>query len=910
MALDAFKKNPISTVKDIVVSLLQNSKIFVQQNEVDYISNILNTSDVLESFIPAAPIEIGPVYSKEINKKLEGCYIDHYLQYKKLKVLYEGMDECTSIFVNKVSNITDQILEKESKLQAFKRTQGNNGLYNNVIHETFLQDNNYDGTDRKLSINRAANTLRLNSESRNLVTTETCNLKYEILTEGVTLIDENPLDNLFTRNQFQPWYISLAAKNFIGNKQYSNLDLLNYQGVVVLLRITFPSAQQINRFSYNSFSTDNLDLLGAFYSNYYDQDLNSRNIKSIDITSYKNAEGLSKEVNFYELINNDPQIVNANEMLIILGQKNYLSVNTNINYDVPYTVDDVIIELKKEERNTRIKNNSIKSIASNSNIINESNVLSKSTSVNLREGDKNFLIGLSLLSVENNVYDAFGAFRSINYEINGNAFGFAIETNKKLYPIDQGAEMLFVNINSKKIPIASFDLEGRVKDTCILTTISLINNSFLGYTNFIPELENGVIKDGIFYLNGNLLNPSDYSILRKTPRGYELLITSELAQDGGQLIMAYKTASIDHIGIEYKPERIDMEKEFGRPNIDVNFLSKSISDYIYLRSGTNRYISFTEGDEVSYTEILNNKYLSVLKTNSKGIESSDNDIRTDFTDVESFFNTTKYFYIPIEKVIGIEYERYQVIKNEKPKFDKGSGFTTTWTWTDISNSTEEYITLETNEEYLKNFIVVIIDNVEFRLNNIQQYALDNEDFIQNKKRFRIEKNLLTNFKNIKVNYTPLAITTAAKTNILQHNDSEKFTQGTSNSSVTLKRFPYIDNEILSSAKWVISRGIFYNIDNFSITYEPLQIKVGNRLAFNATIYREGQQDKFDTGDITYTVEDRKITFNQEITDPIEVKYYFLGNFFNVEIEMFKANSSKYFITPEIFDFTMFVVGKK
>ena len=105
MALDAFKKNPITAVKDLVVSLLQNSKIFVQQNEVDYISNILNTSDVLESFIPAAPIEIGPVYSKEINKKLEGCYIDHYLQYKKLKVLYEGMDECTSIFFNKVYNI-------------------------------------------------------------------------------------------------------------------------------------------------------------------------------------------------------------------------------------------------------------------------------------------------------------------------------------------------------------------------------------------------------------------------------------------------------------------------------------------------------------------------------------------------------------------------------------------------------------------------------------------------------------------------------------------------------------------------------------------------------------------------------------------------------------------------------------
>lgn len=909
MALDAFKTNPIALVKDLVVSLLQNSKIFVQKNEVDYISSVLNTSDVLESFIPAKPIEIGPIYSNEINKKLEGCYIDHYLQYKKLKVLYDGMNECTSIFVNKVSNITDQILEKESKLQAFKRSQSNNGLYNNIIHETFLQDNNYDGTDRKLSINRAANTLRLNNQSRNLITTETCNLKYEILTEGVALIDENPLDNLFTRNQFQPWYVSLAAKNFISNKQYSNLDLLDYTGAVILLRITFPSAQQINRFSYNSFSTDNLDLLGAFYSNYYDQDLNSRNIKSIDLSAYSNAEGLSKEINFYELINNDPQIVNANEMLIIFGQKNYLSINTNIKYDIPYTIDDVIVELKKEERATRVKNNSIKSIVPTTNIIDIDTVLNKSTSVDLKEGDKNFIIGLSLLSVENNVYDAFGAFRSTNYEINGNAFGFAIETNKKLYPIDQGVEMIYVNINSNKIPIASYDPEGRVKDTCILSTISLIDNTFLGYTNFIPELEDGIIKDGIFYLNGNLLSSDEYSILRKTPRGFELVINSELAQDGGQLIMAYTTAAMDHIGIEYHPERIDMEKEFGRPNIDINFLSKSISDYIYLKSGSS-YISFLEGSEVSYTEILNNKYVSLLKTDSKGLELDTNDIKTDFTDVESFFDTTKYYYIPIEKAVGIEYERYQVIKNEKPKYDKGSGFTTNWTWTDIENSTSEYITLETQEEYLKNFIVVVIDNVEFRLNNIQQYTIDTDDLIVNKKRFRIEKSLLTNFKNLKVNYTPLAITSAAKTNILQHNDSEKFSQGTSNRSVTLLRFPYIDNEILTSAKWVVSRGVFYNIDNFSITYEPLQIKVGNKLALNATIYRDGQIDRFDTGDITYIVEDRKITFNQDITDPIEVKYYFLGNFFNIEIEMFKANSSKYFITPEIFDYTMFVVGKK
>ncbi len=703
MALDTFKKNPISLVKDFVVSLLQKSNIFVQKTEVDYISAILNTSDIIESFIPANPIEIGPVYSKEINKKLEGCFIDHYLQYKKLKVLYDAMDECTSIYINKVTNITDQIIEKESKLQAFKRTQGNNGLYNNIIHETFLQDNNYDGTERKLSINRAANTLRLNNQSRNLITTETCNLKYEILTDGVSLIDENPLDNLFTRNQFQPWYVSLAAKNFINNQQYSNLDLIDYQGVVILLRITFPSAQQINRLSYNSFSTDNLDLLGIFYSNYYDQDLNSRNIKTVDISSYNNIEGLSKEVNFYELVNNDPQIVTANEVLLVVGQKNYLSVNTNINYDVPYSIDDVIKELKIEERTTKIRNNSIKSIVENNNLINESNILNKATSVNLKEGDKNYLIGLSLLSVENNVYDAFGTYRSTNYEINGNAFGFAIDINKKLYPIDQGMEMVYVNINSKKIPIASFDTNGRVKDTCILKTISLIDNTFLGYTNFIPELEDGKIKDGVFYLNGNLLTSEDYSILRKTPRGYELLMTTELAQDGGQLIMSYKTASVDHLGVEYHPERIDMEKEFGRPNIDINFLSKSISDYIYLRSGTD-YISFTEGSEVSYTEILNTKYLSVLKTNSKGFELQDNDRKIDFIDVENFFDTTKYFYIPLEKVLGIEYERYQVIKNEIPKFNKNNlGYTSTWSWEDIKNIDTTYITLQTNEAYLKKF---------------------------------------------------------------------------------------------------------------------------------------------------------------------------------------------------------------
>lgn len=907
--LNFLKVNPLTSVKQKVLTLLQNSKIFVKKGDVDFIANQLQNIDIVQSFIPSEVIEQRSVVTSDsINKKLEGAYIDHLIQYAKLKNLLDGMEEVNQLFQNKVQTAANQILDYESRVKTYKKIQAQKGVYNTILHETFNYDNNFDGSDRKLSVNKIAGTLRLNSSGKLLTTKETSNLSYEILTEGVFVIDENPIDNLFNRNTYSPWFLSLVSRNIIKNNRYAHLDITQYPGIVVMLRVTLPSVQQISRIAYSYFSTDVMDLLGVFYSETYGMDLNSINLKTADVSFYQDADDTAKELNLIEVKDGESQIINAAEIFIVFGQKDFITVDNSFLYDKPPSIPEFqkIVEKHEYKRKKELYGMEPRN-RQGGPFFDVDKVMSEVESIGLKTGDKNYIVGLNLFSVENLAYEPYGIFRSAKFTTNGNCVAFSLNVSKKEnYSIREAVELYRININGERIPVTTIGTDGKVKDASLIVAVDAENNEYSVETNFIPAIVNGKFKSGAqLFIDRMQILESEYSFVSRTQYGWKILIVSPIAHEGAILTMSYEPATIDHSNTTYDPSQVDMIKVFGKPNIDVNFLTHNPDDFVYIQRNDDEPISFIEGRECVFTEIEGKRFLGITKTSAKGITPKYP--YSPSGDEVDQFDLVTYWYIEDKYVAETELDLYLLLKNHSLR--QGVSIVTKWsdiTWDGISST----INFLTEYPYLRNLIMLEVDKNQYRIEPENQYSIDETGNIKNKREVKIPVTLIQNATDIKIHYTPLFRDASfLESNILNHNDKERFERSV-NQTVKLSRYPYLDVGIVSSGRWALTRGIFYHINNFSLTYEPIIVRVNKRKAFNATKYRQNQEDEvFGEDEITYTIKDNEIVFDREVTN-IEVETYFLGNSFNFDIEMYKGDSSKYFTTPELKDYNILVAVKK
>jgi hypothetical protein len=213
--------------------------------------------------------------------------------------------------------------------------------------------------------------------------------------------------------------------------------------------------------------------------------------------------------------------------------------------------------------------------------------------------------------------------------------------------------------------------------------------------------------------------------------------------------------------------------------------------------------------------------------------------------------------------------------------------------------------------YSKGFIVLQVDGLRYRISGNFQYDNDVTNNIRDKTKVTILRQFIENANDIRVHYVPIFHNALElQSNILTHNDIERFNK-TKDSRIELTRYPYIDPIIIGSNRWILNKGLFYNKDNFSIAYEPIVVRVDGVKAFNLTDYRNLNTEINTPEDaITYTVDGSTITFNKNIdSGNIEVQYYFFGNSYFIDIEMFKGDNSKYFITPELASYTTLLAVK-
>jgi hypothetical protein len=925
--LKSIQTTAYKLLKTKIAGLLTQSRFYQSRNQLDQINAKLESIDPVESFIPSTPIEERSYLSSDIiNKKLEGAYIDHLLQLETLRMCYNGLAELNTIYETRIVPAVKEILNMESKINIYRSLTKYRGIFNNIYHDTFNNDTNSTTNDRKLSINKEAGILRMDSYGKVLTRKETCNLKYEIITEGAELIDEGNIDDLLTDDENSRWYLSYIVNGLPKNESYPRINLSNYNGVIVAVRIQLPSIQQISRITLSDFSIASQDILAVLYSDTHNQSLRSLNIRKADISFYQNKNDSSKEMNIYELHNNVPRIINAAEIVILIGQSNYIeSENENKFMRTPNT-REIIERLNYYAKSRRIELNSIYNRDASSFILEPESIVRKVQEINIPKGARNYFIGLSKLIVENRVYEPYGVYQSKNIKVDGNIVAFGLKaTEKNMHSIGNATILYSINFGSKTIPVQPYKTHDYVIDSFFLYPVNRELNIYRGTTNFIPMRSEtdrtklgGILE---IFVDGSIAPQplvDSIRIVKATETGVVLEVTSTILHENSVITMKYIPAQFDHEGIEYEPDKIDILKIFGKPNIDIKFWSARPEVLFFIKDSSNRSVSLIEGSQCNFVEINGMKFLSVAKSifdtkvdNNDGPRHKVND-----PTLLTLMDNGRY-YIPEIHVFTPDDESYVIRKSEIPQIMFNGNPTNADNWTTIRtigteiNGEYEFITLY---EYARNLIVIEVDKSFYRIPVSGQYSVDTAGSINNKRLVRIHKSLIEGAERIRFHYVPLFYYEipglVVTTNISNHNKYDLFA-GTTNGGVILSKPPFLDNEIIASGKWTLNGGTFYNRNQLSIVYEPILVYVGNQKARNITKYRDTEEEEiFSPDEITYVVEGNKVSFNKNITDPIRVHYYTIGDEFSYTIQMFRCDNSRYFLTPELKDITMLVASRK
>lgn len=914
-------------LKTKMIGLLTKSRFYQSRNQLDQITAKLESVDPVESFIPSTPIEERSYLSSDmINKKLEGAYVDHLLQLETLRMCYNGLSELNTTYETRIVPAVKEILNMKSKINTYGSLTKYRGVFNNINHDTFNHDSNTTTNDRKLSINKEAGILRMNSYGKVLTRKETCNLKYEIITAGAELIDEGNMDDLLLDDESSRWYLSYIVNGLPQNQAYPRINLSNYNGIIVAIRIQLPSIQQISRITLSDFSISSQDILAVMYSDTHDQSLRSLNIRKANIEFYQNKNDSSKEMNLYEMQNNVPGIVNAAEIIILIGQSNYIeSENENKFMRTPNT-NEIIERLNHYTKSRRIELNSIHDRDASSFILQPESIVQKVQEIDIPKGARNYFIGLSKLIVENRVYDSYGVYQSKNIKVDGNIVAFGIKaTEKDMHSISNATILYSINFGSKTIPVQLYKTYDYVIDSFFMYPENREQNIYRGTTNFIPlrsELDRtklgGLME---IFVDGSIAPQSlidSIEIVKATETGVVIEMTSTILHENSIVTMRYAPSKYDHEGIEYEPDKVDILKIFGKPNIDVTFWSARPEVLFFIKDNTNRSISLIEGSQCNFIEINGMKFLSVDKSifDAKVGDNDGPKYKTTDPTLLSLMDDNRY-YVPEVYVFTPDDETYIVKKNEIPQVMFNGNPTNADNWTTIEaigtevNGEYEFVILN---EYTHNLIVIEVDKSFHRIPVSGQYIVDGVASIQNKRLIRINRSLIEGAERIRFHYVPLFYYEipglAITTNISNHNKYDLFA-GTTNGGVILSKPPFLDNEIIASGKWTLNGGTFYNRNQLSIVYEPILVYVGNQKARNITQYREtADEEIFSPDEITYTVEGNKLSFNRNITDPVRVHYYTIGDEFSYTVQMYRCDNSRYFLTPELKDITTLIASRK
>lgn len=834
-------------IRNIAVSDIQKRGALISPEEATRISGIITSTSHSVPFFNA-DVLLDIANSNQINRGADLIWLDHSILIEDVEILYNlyrGILEKTKerlvvprLGVKEAISITRNYL----KLRAYE------SFYNLVQSFHMGSVNNEEQINTKLVIDKESGIMHLPVVREFRYSSDSdMNISFKLITKGCKIIDQSDISFLFDSDLV--WYINIASEKLLNQFPYET-----YDGVLLAVDIDLPSVINVNTIKVRLVSDVTEEIVDVLYSkNYSDTEADTR-IEDFSVTN----NGFVTDISFEPVFTRRLRVIVGSKLFREAEKDTYIKNRIDPKYE-----EKVIREIREIETDHLFLDRPIDITTARSKVTDAIFL----DSIEIKKSRKIYSIPIRTIEVLYREYGAYGSFSNKGTILEGN---LAVITMEEEVVNSKGIKVVKkAIINGIDYSIGSLEEDGYVRDI-VVVKIGDIDNRLKTYsftTNFIPRNDNDIEIMAF----GKVLDPSNinFTITEQQQSGnkYYLSQSSEIVE-GTTFTLRYLPAVYDRAGVEYDPRKLDIIVSLGKPNTKNNLIANRVSKDIYFYA-TPTDISRYPINEVSLFKEL---YRTPVNNSGDPLNGEPNSIGTVFWD-----GTSGYVELS-EKVYGPYRGAYLLIEEEKNV--DSNGFLEQIGNSSIKGTTEPYVR-EMIQVFQGTKPAVILAEYSARYGNVDEY-----------KKITIDVNSIDISKPVKVYYHPLpkyngTFDNVTRNNVEKHNVSQNLVTSEQIKEITLERYPFIDPDIIGSTLFTKNRGTWFFKDRTSIIYEPIVIYIDRKKL---------ELDK------DFRLSGKKISFTENVTGNINIRYYVLADRVGFKIEMYREEPLKVGNTARLLSF--------
>lgn len=834
-------------IRNITVEDIRRRGALVTPEEASRISTIINSASHTVPFFSAENLQ-DITNSNQINTGLDLIWLDHSILIEDVTILYNlyrGILEKTKerLVVPRLS-----VKEAISTTRNYLKLRAYESFYNLVQSFHMGSVNNEEQINTKLVIDKESGIMHLPvvREFRYSSSAD-MNISFKLITKGCKVIDQSDISFLFDSDLV--WYTNIASEKLINEFPYEN-----YDGVLLAVDIDLPSVINVNTVKVRLVSDITEEIVDILYSkNYSDSEADTR-IDNFSVTN----NGFVTDISFEPVFTRRLRVIVGSKLFREAEKDTYIRNRIDPKYE-----EKVIREVREIETDHLFLDRSVNINEARDRIVDAIFL----DPIEIKKSRKIYSIPIRTIEVLYREYGAYGSFSTKGTILEGN---LAVVTMEEEVVNSNGIKVVKkAIINGIDYSIGSLEEDGYVRDIVVVKIGDIDNRSktYSFTTNFIPRNDNDIEIMAF----GRILDPSNinFTLTEQQQSGnkYYLSQTSEIVE-GTTFTLRYLPAVYDRAGVEYDPRKLDIIVSLGKPNTKNNLIANRVSKDIYFYA-TPTTISRYPINEVSlYKDI----YRTPVNNSGLPLNGEPNSIGT------IYWNGTSGYVELSQKVYGPYRGAYLLIEEEK-KVDS-NGFLEEIGNPSVKGTTEPYVR-EMIQVFQGTKPAVILSEYSARYGDVDEY-----------KKITIDVNSIDVSKPVKVYYHPLpkydgTFDNITRNNIEKHNNSQNLITSEQIKEITLERYPFIDPDITGSSLFTKNRGTWFFKDRTSIIYEPIVVYVDRKKL---------ELDK------DFTISGKKISFNNNITGNINIRYYVLADRVGFKIEMYREEPLKVGNTARMLSF--------
>ena len=894
------KRNNLSAIKNYIKNVVVSKNQEYRGFTSDYILNMVNRISIDESSVKAIPVEDRSLISEEmINSFLDSVYLDHLINYTDVFSIQDHIRTIKSTFDSSVFSLINRASDQISKIRDMESISEMRFSFTDSFHESFTSGMNYSLADKKLEINSISGTLRLPAVTENYGNPAMSDVKLSLVSTGMRVIDISEPECAYENDPTEPYFITAITSGKPVNLSLNNLIAGEYTGAVFRIVITFPSVKPVSRVSFVPFSNSPIEILSVHYSMIPDTVSNEElNVARSNKIIY---DSLGIEINFRR--------VYAREIHIFVHQKSSMVTRSDVVIDIPLSIAETIDESIYKYENIMDSGFTEQDYLPGQieEMISEIQRKSEPETEIIAAGMKAYCFGIYSLGISNCIYPQWGEYMGNARKANGNISSAALSFDATVDLLGGGdiidAAILFgLRVAGKDMYLTNI-INNHVTDAAILVQNEVYHNgSFIPnsthplkfVTHFLPEKP--YTSNITLYIDGiSRVLPGTCTF---TEEEYGVLVTLPLSfcndydlYSGTVVTLSYTPADTDRYGRFYSPSTIDLIARIGKPNINNGVSSEIEHKYMYIP---------VEGNYISYAPELSNSIpaeygiTSIPEFDGYAIGQGKGEVNAGILTIGGIK------YIDKKQVIGPVDNLY---------------FGSIMEPIAMTTPSDGKFTVRTALPYIKGTLKVFKNGVSIPFVEYNTDATGTIIPLSDKNIFSITEADGAGW-GIFASYVPIeswATSASARigSNIAKHNITERYST-TIKSRITLQKYPFIDNDIISSDNWDLASGVFSLKYRYSVTYEPIVVYINWVKAENITAYRtdSGARPTFRTRlrqtDYQFYVDGgNTLVFDTEITGNIVVQYYSFADTIQPVVTMLRSNYNRTDMTPELYNYTIF-----